>query len=148
MVISLLYPSIRIAVALAITIPRVPGFAIDSQNPLVQATGDFNASVPTEFSRSPANFSFPGLANLQIDTSSNILPLTFTKLEAEIVDLQTSKKIGTGSMGKQTFPANTFSSMQFQLNFTYTATNTSDETCEFEWAVINVQLLMSSDLQG
>lgn len=115
---------------LAITIPRVPGFSINSTDPIVEATGDFNASITTEFSRSPANFSFPGLAQLEVDTSSNILPLTFTKLNALVYDLDTSKKVGKGSLGKQTFPANTFSAMQFPLNFTYTATNDSDTTCE------------------
>lgn len=130
----------RIGVVLAITIPRVPGFSINSTDPIVKATGDFNSSITTEFSRSPANFSFPGVAQLEVDTSSNILPLTFTKLDALVYDLDTSKKVGKGSLGKQTFPANTFSSMQFPLNFTYTATNDSDTTCELslEYAVYAV----------
>lgn len=119
-----------IGVVLAITIPRVPGFSINSTSPIVEASGDFNSSITTEFSRSPANFSFPGVAQLEVDTSSNILPLTFTKLSALVYDLDTSKKVGKGSLGKQTFPANTFSAMQFPLNFTYTATNDSDTTCE------------------
>lgn len=120
-----------IGIVLAFTIPRVPAFAFNTDTPLANATGAWKDAIPTIFSRAPANFSFPGIAELQVDTSSNFLPLTFNNLEATIFDYDTGVQIGTGSLGHRTFPAKALTSFQIPLNFTYSAVNTSDPTCEF-----------------
>jgi hypothetical protein len=115
---------------LAFCLPRVPSFSINGNDPLSSATGDFNASIPSQFSRSPANFSFPGFAELQINTQENFIPLKFTHLTAEVFDLDTTEKIGTGDWGSHTVPAKSFYNMQLPLNFTYAASNDSDATCK------------------
>jgi hypothetical protein len=118
-----------IGIILAFTIPRVPGFALNSNTPLAAATGDFNSSIPTEFSRIPANFSFPAFAELQVDTNSNFLPLKFNSLHAQVFDLDSFLLVGIGEMGSRTLPAKTFTNIQLPLNISYLATNDSDQTC-------------------
>ncbi|KZT28726.1 hypothetical protein NEOLEDRAFT_1154261 [Neolentinus lepideus HHB14362 ss-1] len=117
-----------IALILAFTIPRVPSFAFNSDSPLLNATGSFAESVPTIFSRAPANFSFPALVDLQADTNSNFLPLAFRKLSGTIYDLDTNELVGTGHLGKMSVPAKTFHEIKLPMNFTYVATNDSDIT--------------------
>ncbi|KIP02714.1 hypothetical protein PHLGIDRAFT_26467 [Phlebiopsis gigantea 11061_1 CR5-6] len=119
---------VAVGIVLAFLIPRVPDFQINQETPLTQASGSFNKSIPTQFLRAPANFSFPGAADLQIDTHSNYLPLAFTSIHAEVFDLETSRQVGTGDLGHMTFPAKTFSQLSLPLNFSYVATNTSDQT--------------------
>ncbi|PSS34087.1 hypothetical protein PHLCEN_2v1881 [Hermanssonia centrifuga] len=117
-----------VGIVLAFTVPRVPGFQINQDNPLTNATGAFNKSIPVEFPRAPTNFSFPALADLQIDTSSNFLPLKFNSLHADVFDLQTSRQVGSGDLGSMTFPAKQFTQISIPLNFSYIATNDSDTT--------------------
>ena len=111
------------------TIPRVPGFRFNQDTPLTNASIAFNASVPTLFTRFPANFSFPASADLQVDTGSNFLPLTFRKLHATIYDLNTLKPVATGDLGHMTLPAKKLTTVFVPLNFSYTANNDSDQTC-------------------
>lgn len=117
-----------IGIILAFTIPRVPAFAFNTDTPLANATGSWKDAIPTVFSISPTNFSFPGFADLQVDTTSNFLPLTFNNLDATVYDLDTGVQIGTGSLGHWTFPAKAYTNFQLPLNFTYSAVNTSDAT--------------------
>ncbi|KAI0763549.1 hypothetical protein BD413DRAFT_483966 [Trametes elegans] len=117
-----------IAIVLAFTIPRVPGFNVNGSEPLSAATSPFNTTVPTQFSRAPANFSFPAEMKLQADTGSNFLPLTFNNIEGTVFDLQTSRQVATGETGKLTVPAKDFPIITLPLNFTYVATNDSDTT--------------------
>jgi hypothetical protein len=107
----------------------VPSFALSNNTPLANATGDWRNAVPTQFSRSPANFSFPAFANLQVDTDSNYLPVNFQHLRAQVFDLETGFLIGTGDFGHHVLPAKSFPDIQIPLNFTYIATNDSDTTC-------------------
>ena len=116
-------------ILLGIMIPRVPSFSLNSSTPLVQATGSWNSSVPTYFNRAPANFSFPAFAALQADTGSNYLPLTFNHLRAHIFDLQTNRLVANGDLGHKTVPAKSFPHLLLPLNFTYVATNDTDQTC-------------------
>lgn len=120
--------SAAIGIVLAFTIPRVPGFNINGQTPLVSASGWFNQSVPVEFSRFPANFSFPAAVSLQVDTGSNFLPLVFKHLDAQLYDLDSFNLVGTGHFNHTKFPAKKFSNIQIPVNFTYVATNDSDQT--------------------
>ncbi|KAJ3771313.1 hypothetical protein FB446DRAFT_645457 [Lentinula raphanica] len=117
-----------IGIILAFTIPRVPAFAFNTSTPLANATGDWKDAIPTVFSRSPTNFSFAAFADLQVNTESNFLPLTFNHLRATIYDLDTGNQVGSGDLGHRTFPAKALSSFQLPLNFTYSAVNTSDTT--------------------
>ncbi|KAI9453235.1 hypothetical protein BJY52DRAFT_1205520 [Lactarius psammicola] len=117
-----------IGIILAFTIPRVPGFAISGKSPLVSATGWFNQSVPVGFSRFPANFSFPAALSLQVDTGSNFLPLVFKNLDAQLYDLDSFRLVGIGHLNHTKLPAKKFSSIQMPVNFTYVATNDSDQT--------------------
>jgi len=117
-----------IGVTLAFVIPRVPGLDINQQTPLMSATGWFNESIPAEFSRFPANFSFPGAIALQVDTNANFLPLTFKRLDAQVYDLDSYRLVGTGYMNRTTLPAKKFTSIKMPVNFTYVATNDSDLT--------------------
>jgi hypothetical protein len=86
--------------------------------------------VPTLFSRSPANFSFPAYAALQLDTTASFLPLRFTSLKAEAFDLDTNRQVGTGDLGKRVIPARGFPRILLPMNMTFTAANDSDTTCE------------------
>ncbi|KAI0246425.1 hypothetical protein BJV78DRAFT_1286451 [Lactifluus subvellereus] len=117
-----------IGLILAFVIPRVPGFAVNGSTPLVSATGWFNDSIPAEFSRFPANFSFPADISLQVDTNSNFLPLVFKHLDAQVYDLDSFRLVGTGHMNRTKLPAKTFTNIQMPLNFSYVATNDSDLT--------------------
>jgi len=115
-------------ILLGIMIPRVPSFSFNSSTPLVQATGSWNASVPIYFNRYPANFSFPAFAALEVDTGANYLPLTFNHLRANIHDLQTNLLVANGDLGHRTLPAKAFPHILLPLNFTYVATNDTDQT--------------------
>jgi len=122
-----------IALILAFTIPRVPGFAVNGQTPL---SGGSNV----QFSRTPANFSFDTTLNLQIDTHSNFIPLHFNKIHAEVFDSDTDRKVAQGDVSAQTFPAKAFNTFKFPLTFNYTAFNTSDQTWNDVYnACINTQ---------
>jgi len=121
-----------IGTIIAITIPRVPGLSFNSSTPLIAATGSYNASIPTEFSRYPANFSFPAYADIQVDTTSNIIPLTFNHISAQVWDSASNLQVGTGYFGQDTLPAKSYPKIQVPLNFSYVASNDSDPTWN-EW---------------
>ena len=115
---------------LAFTIPRVPSFEFDSQTPLTPASGSFNNSIEIQFSRAPANFTFPAYAALQIDTNGNFLPIDFKHISAQVYDLDTNLQVASGDISHQTFAAKKFLNFNMPLNFTYVATNDTDQTCE------------------
>lgn len=117
-----------IVVVLVFTIPRAPNVAINGDHPLTAATGSWNSSIPTLFSVAPANFSFPAFASLQLDTGATFLPLTFTHMRAQVIDSETNALVATGDLGHATVPAKRFYNILLPLNFTYSATNSSDET--------------------
>ncbi|KAJ7868723.1 hypothetical protein B0H14DRAFT_2728654 [Mycena olivaceomarginata] len=117
-----------IAVVLGICLPRVPSFALSNSTPLANATGDWRNAVTAQFSRVPANFSFPAFADLQVNTDSNYLPVNFKHLRAKVYDLDTGFLIGSGDLGHKVLPAKSFPNIQLPLNFTYVATNDSDTT--------------------
>ncbi|KAL4249803.1 hypothetical protein ABKN59_006610 [Abortiporus biennis] len=132
---------VAIGIILAFTIPRVPGFQFNSDTPLISANGTFNASIPTQFSRTPANFSFPAYADLKVDTGS--------------------RQVGSGDSGALTLPAKSFPIVNLPLNFTYVATNDTDQTwANWHSACINkaldtdgrpplqFRLLISMDIVG
>jgi hypothetical protein len=123
-----------IGITLAFVIPRVPGFAINGSSPLQSATGWFNDSIPAEFSRAPANFSFAGAISLQVDTTGNFLPLVFKSLDAQVYDLDSFRQVGVGHLNHTKLPAKTFSDILMPLNFTYLATNDSDQTCQLKFS--------------
>ncbi|KZT12189.1 uncharacterized protein LAESUDRAFT_720163 [Laetiporus sulphureus 93-53] len=119
---------VAVGIVLAFVIPRVPDLYFPSSNPLSNATYPFNSSVQTIFSRSPANFSFPADVSIQFSTSSNYLPLHFTKLEATVFDQSQDRQVATGHLGSTSIPAKAYSTLKIPLNFTYVATNDSDIT--------------------
>ncbi|PIL35102.1 hypothetical protein GSI_02890 [Ganoderma sinense ZZ0214-1] len=119
---------VAIGLVLAFTIPRVPAFSTNQIEPISSATAPFNTTVPTEFSRSPANFSFPGMMKLQADTGGNFLPLTFNNIHGTVFDLTTNREVATGDTGHLTVPAKQFPVVNLNLNFTYSAVNDSDIT--------------------
>jgi hypothetical protein len=119
-----------IGLLLAFLIPRVPSFSFNNGQPLQQASGSFGSSIPTEFSRAPANFSFPAYADLELNTQSNFIPLTFNHLRGQVFDLGTGMQVASGDLGHKTVPAKSFPIVQLPLNFTYIASNDSDQTCE------------------
>ncbi|KAH9932776.1 uncharacterized protein BXZ73DRAFT_89921 [Epithele typhae] len=108
--------------------PRVPSFSTNVSQPLSPATSDYNKTVTTEFSRSPANFSFPGLMKLQLDTGDNFLPLHFSNIHGSLYDLETSVQVASGDTGSLTLPAKSLPVIGLNLNFTYSAVNDSDTT--------------------
>jgi len=117
-----------IAIVLAFTIPRVPSFEFNNLTPLTAATGSFNSSIHTQFSRAPANFTFAAFAALQIDTSGNFLPISFKHISAQVYDLDTNFQVASGDISHQTFAAKKFLNFNMPLNFTYVATNDTDQT--------------------
>jgi hypothetical protein len=119
-----------IGVTLGFTIPRVPGFSFSSSSPLINATGSWAESIPTQFSRSPANFSFPAYVALQLDSTANYVPITFTSLRANVYDLETNMQVATGAAARQTFQPKKLTNILLPLNFTYIAINSSDQTCK------------------
>jgi len=108
----------------------VPDFAINGSRPLTSATGWFNQSITAQFSRAPANFTFPANIHLQVDTNSNFLPLSFKHLDAQVYDLDSFHLVATGHMNRTKLPAKKFTNIQIPLNFSYVATNDSDLTCQ------------------
>ncbi|PFH54035.1 hypothetical protein AMATHDRAFT_136511 [Amanita thiersii Skay4041] len=119
---------IAIGIVLAFTVPRVPIFGFNSDSPLVNATGAWGNAVPFIFSRFPANFSFPANAALQVNTHNNYVPITFNHIKANVFDLQTSRLVATGDLGHKTFPAKKYTNLLLPLNFTYIASNDTDQT--------------------
>jgi hypothetical protein len=120
----------RVGIIVAITIPRVPSFSLNQSQALSPATGAFNRSVPTAFSRLPANFSFPAFSALQVDTTGNYVPITFNSVSAQVFDLDSDRQIGTGYMGHKRLPPKAFPVIQVPLNFSYVADNDTDPTCK------------------
>lgn len=120
----------RLGITLIFVIPRVPDFQFNADDPLTNSTSAYNKTVPTYFNRAPTNFSFPGAAQLQLDTGSSYLPVHIHNLQADVYDLQTDRHIGTGSLASLTLPAKKFTPLSLPLNFSYVAINTSDQTCE------------------
>jgi len=57
--------------------------------------------------------------------------LKFNRLHASVYDLDTNRLIGTGNYAKISLPAKSFPDILLPLNFTYVATNSSDQTCQF-----------------
>jgi len=151
-----------VAIVLAITIPRVPAVSFYGSAPLTAATGKFNASIPTEFSRSPANFSFPATAQIQLDTTSNIIPITFNRIDAQVWYPSSGFQIGSGYFGKATLPAHTFPIIEVPLNFSYIAPNDTDPTwvawydaCKNSGTYtngvrpgVNFEIILTMDIQG
>lgn len=123
--------SSSVGIALAFTIPRVPEFAFSETAPLKNGT----APPETIFSRSPANFSFAANVDLQIDTTSNFLPLKFNRLDAQVFDLETELLVATGNLTNKKLPAKQLADILLPLNFTYVATNDSDPTCTYIEAI-------------
>jgi len=119
-----------IGIVIAFVIPRVPGFSFNSSHPLTAATGSWEAAIPTQFSPGDANFTFPAFASLEVDTNSNFLPVKFNELQAQVFDLDTNRQIASGSYAKISLPAKAFPQILLPLNFTYIATNSSDQTCQ------------------
>ncbi|OCH87333.1 hypothetical protein OBBRIDRAFT_796310 [Obba rivulosa] len=117
-----------LGITLAFVIPRVPSFELNSETPLVSATGSFNASIPVEFNRFPANFSFPATAALQADTTSSYLPVDIKNIQASVFDLQTSRQVAIGNSGHLNLPAKGFPLVNIPLNFSYVGSNDSDQT--------------------
>lgn len=78
----------------------------------------------------PANFTFPAFADFTVNTGSSFIPLKITHLNAEVHDLDTDHKVGTGDVYGLTLPAKQFVNIQVPINFTYTADNSSDITCK------------------
>ena len=116
-----------IGVTLAVCLPRVPSVSPLS-NFLSQQSGSWNDSIPTAFSIAPANFSFAAYAGLQISTSSNVIPMSFNSISAQVWDGTTNMQIGTGQYGKLTIPAKTFYQLQLPLNISYVGSNDTDPT--------------------
>lgn len=126
---SKILPVYSIVLVLVFTIPRVPSFSTNQAEPLSPADPAFNKTIPTEFSRAPANFSFPGLMKLQADTGGNFLPLTFKNIHSSVFDLDTDRQVASGDTGHLTVPAKQLPIINLNLNFTYSAINDSDATC-------------------
>ncbi|KAI0088644.1 hypothetical protein BDY19DRAFT_948922 [Irpex rosettiformis] len=119
---------VAVGIVLAFVIPRIPDFQFNLDNPIAAASSDFNKTVPTYFNRAPTNFSFPGSAQLQLDTGSNFIPIHMKNIDADVYDLQTNMHIGEGHIDSLVLPAKKFIPIQLPLNFSYVATNTSDQT--------------------
>ncbi|KAF7767952.1 hypothetical protein Agabi119p4_7195 [Agaricus bisporus var. burnettii] len=116
-----------IVLVLALCLPRVPSFSFNSRTPLVNATGAWAEAVSYGFSRTPANFSFPAFASLQLNTGNNFVPVTFKHMRASIYDLDTGDQVGTGDLlESRTVPPKSFPQISLPLNFTYSAINASD----------------------
>jgi hypothetical protein len=119
-----------VGITLAIVLPRVPDFQFNADHPLVAASSDFNKTVPTYFNRIPTNFSFPGTAQLQLDTGSSYIPIHMRDIHADVFDLDTSMHIGDGHIDSLALPAKQFTQVQLPLNFSYSVSNMSDVTCK------------------
>jgi len=118
----------------------VPGFSFNAQTPLTNATG---SSLPFEISRIPANFTFPALLNIQIDTHSNVIPMHISKLHTDIYDVNTDVKVGEGDIpGGMTIAAKKFQPVTLPVVFTYAAVNASDTTwIDVHSACVNKQVV-------
>ncbi|KAF9265225.1 hypothetical protein L218DRAFT_898843 [Marasmius fiardii PR-910] len=126
-VIVLFVICVIVTVVLAFTIPRVPKLAFNSEHALTNATGDWADAVPFTFNRAPANFSFPAYADLQIDTTGSYVPIKFSPIYAEVYDTETNRKVAQGDLSI-TLPAKKFNNILLPLNFSYIASNDTDQT--------------------
>ena len=137
-----------VGITLAFVIPRVPGFQFNADKPLVAASSDFNKTVPTYFNRAPTNFSFPGTAQLQLDTGSNYIPIHMRHIDADVYDLSTNKHVGEGHIDSLVLPAKKFIQIDLPLNFSYVATNTSDQTCKYKPSMCDDMPWLTCFMQG
>jgi hypothetical protein len=51
-------------------------------------------------------------------------------MKAEVFDLDSSRQVGSGDLGKRTIPARGFPKILLPLNMTYAISNDSDITCK------------------
>ncbi|KAF8607018.1 hypothetical protein BDV93DRAFT_468734 [Ceratobasidium sp. AG-I] len=125
LVVGIFFMVVVIGVLLAIFIPRVPGFGFLGEAPLSAAADGGNP----QFLRSPANFSFDALIDLQVNTNSQVvLPLHFNNIHATVYDVTTSRLVATGDLGDYSVPAKSYAEIKVPVTFSYQAANSSDPT--------------------
>ncbi|KZV92562.1 hypothetical protein EXIGLDRAFT_647087 [Exidia glandulosa HHB12029] len=124
---------IAVGIVLAITIPRVPGFDFNGDapfQPVAPSNGEPNTPerFKNAFSRTPANFSFHSWMDLRVNTHSNILPLHFNLISAEVYEATDLKLVATGNVTGLNIKAKSSVPFLFPLTFEYQAVNSSDPT--------------------
>ncbi|KAG2154070.1 hypothetical protein DEU56DRAFT_898055 [Suillus clintonianus] len=105
-------------------------------------SGSPKSTWPSSYSGSSALYSqSPSLEHLliQVDTTANIISLTFNYISAEVRDPTANLQVGTAYFGKDTLPPS-HSKMQVSLNFLYIASNDWDST----WNACIVACMMLS----
>lgn len=116
---------ICLGVLLYFVIPRVPMFAVQSRSPLT-AIPDGSSMITHH---SPTNFSMDMKVNLRADNTANWLATKISKMEMDVTDLSTFKKVGQGIETDLSFPARQKTVFPFSAHFAYASINvTGDQT--------------------
>jgi len=159
LVIILFVICIIVGIALAITYPRTPAYSFNVDSPV---TNDTESSAPSTFSRSPANFSFPALVNVQVDTSSAVISTHISGIDAQLFCLDTNVPVGGGHFDGMTIAAHKFQPVSIPVTFNYSTVNDTDTTwLQFYSACrnpsqysdgvrpgFNIQLLLTTHIAG
>lgn len=66
-----------------------------------------------------------------VDASSSFLPVHFNDLAITVYDTNTNKIIGTGDWKNHVVPKSDYHFVTLPIDFSYTAINASDTTCEW-----------------
>lgn len=116
---------ICLAVLLYFVIPRVPVFAVQSKSPLT-AIPDGSSMITHH---SPTNFSMDMKINLRADNTANWLTTKIHKMEMDVTDLSSLKKVGQGVETGISFPARQKPIFPVLVHFAYASINvTGDQT--------------------
>ncbi|KAF8260921.1 hypothetical protein EI94DRAFT_1747188 [Lactarius quietus] len=116
-----------IGIILAFTIPRVPSFSINGQTPLVRRQAGLTSlsrriqSLPCQLLLPGCRIA-PGRHRLELPTS-HFQPPGCTGVRPQFIQL-----VGRGHLNRTKLPANHFTNILMPINFTYVATNDSDQT--------------------
>jgi hypothetical protein len=115
------------AIGLAICLPRTPSFAFNPSAPMTTPT---NSSNPVVTRGPSANFTFPALLDLEMNTGGNVIPIHMNNIHAKIYIVDTNKLIGQGDTGGFTRKAGATQQLDIPVLVNYVAPNDTDSTCE------------------
>jgi len=118
---------ILIAISLAIFLPRPPSFSSNPNSPLVAQQGS-NVPKPSFITGPLANFTFPAVLDLEMNTNGNIIPIHMNNIHTEIYLIDTNKPIATGDTGAFNRAPGKSHPLNIDVTFDYSADNSTDET--------------------
>lgn len=71
--------------------------------------------------------------NLRADNTGGWVPTRISKMQMNVWDISTSKKVGEGTLYDQTFPGRKRTTFQFPASFSYASINATGDDTWLHW---------------